>query len=189
MTGYSVGSSASDVGTATCGGASVRVVTAPGTYAVVAPGANSGGGGSAVDPISDVPSTAPEQAGADGIVVIRFVSAAVAPKPAKPTDVRWSGRTPYSRVVVQPRQPLIATFAAEDATTYAITATWLSPARSGATASGTCRVRAGKASCSIRLARPGRWRVSITPTKGGVTGPAARRIVIVRATEPAPVTG
>jgi hypothetical protein len=124
-----------------------------------------------------------------GISAASAASGAVTPtslstRPATPTHLRWSA----SRLTTV---PLIATFAASTGTTYRISATRQSGARQQAhaarTARGSCKVALKKttnsrvATCTIRLATPGIWRVSITPVKAGVTGTAATRRFVMTA--------
>ena len=117
--------------------------------------------------------------------------------PTAPTRIRWSQPTQSVRV----GQVLLATFTAAADSTYMITATPSTAGRGGARAAkvvrGTCRIKTKQqrrmATCTIRLRRPGRWLVSITPVRMGVTGTPATTRVRVNAPAPAlpaePVTG
>ena len=106
--------------------------------------------------------------------------------PVTPTRVSWSQPTQSVRV----GQVLLATFTAAADSTYMITATPSTAGRGGARAAkvvrGTCRIKTKQqrrmARCTIRLQRPGRWLVSITPVRMGVTGtPSTTRVRVKRA--------
>jgi hypothetical protein len=67
-----------------------------------------------------------------------------------------------------------ASFNAETGTRYTIAAT-----RGKTTKKGTCAVRGQQDNCVVRLGI-GRWTLVVTPTRGGVSGKAAKRTISVR---------
>ncbi len=82
-----------------------------------------------------------------------------------PVNVQWS-----PPVV---GQPTTASFAAAPQTTYSISAT--SSARAAKTVRGSCRVKVGKAMCTIKIPAKGKWVVAITPKKKGKVGKPAKK--------------
>jgi hypothetical protein len=82
-----------------------------------------------------------------------------------PVNVQWS-----PPVV---GQPTTARFTAAPATTYSISAT--GSARAGKAVRGSCRVKSGKAMCTIKIPAKGTWVVAITPKKKGKVGKPAKK--------------
>ena len=94
-------------------------------------------------------------------------------KPVTPTSVKWTKPTTTT--------PLVATFTATTGTTYLITATLTKAAKTLriATTKGTCKIKNGKATCSIKLKARGTWSVTITPKKNGSLGKPVKKTVKV----------
>lgn len=86
--------------------------------------------------------------------------------PAAPARVAWPKPAKGA--------PVRATFTAEAGTTYAIRATL-----GARQVTGRCTTVKGQAACTIALKARGRWTVTITPTRGGVTGTPVTRTVRV----------
>ncbi len=90
--------------------------------------------------------------------------AAAAKAPRTPTGVT------YSR-----SRRLTARFTAETGVTYSITAR-----KNSRIARGTCSVSGGAVTCRVRLAKAGKWVVSITPTRAGLRGKASTKTIRVQ---------
>ncbi len=87
-----------------------------------------------------------------------------------PVNVQWS-----PPVV---GQPTTASFTAAPDTTYSISAT--SSARAAKTVRGSCSVKSGKATCTIKIPAKGTWIVAITPKKKGKVGKPAKKTFKVK---------
>lgn len=99
-------------------------------------------------------------------------------RPGRPSIRRWS-RAQGGRLVA-------ARFAAERGVRYSITARLRGRSATRVrTIDGACRARARSTGrrglCWVRLPHAGRWLVAVTPRAVGGKGPAARRVVRVRA--------
>ena len=79
--------------------------------------------------------------------------------------------------------PLVATFTATPGTTYLITATLTKAAKTLriVTTKGTCKIKSGKTTCSIKLKTRGTWSVTITPKKNGSLGKPVKNIFKIKA--------
>jgi hypothetical protein len=82
-----------------------------------------------------------------------------------PVNVQWS-----PPVV---GRPTTASFTAAPQTTYSISAT--TSARAAKMVRGSCRVKVGKAMCTIKIPAKGKWVVAITPKKKGKVGKPAKK--------------
>jgi hypothetical protein len=78
-------------------------------------------------------------------------------------------------------KPLVATFTAKRGTTYRITAklTKAAKTRRIVTTKGSCKIKRGKTTCSIKLKTRGTWSVTITPKKNGSLGKPVKKTVKV----------
>jgi hypothetical protein len=83
-------------------------------------------------------------------------------KPKAPTNVKYSGT-----------KAVTARFSVVSGVKYAISST-----SKGISVKGSCRVRGTTASCSVHLPLPGRWKVTITPSKAGVSGTPTSKVIV-----------
>ena len=90
--------------------------------------------------------------------------------------VSWSAATDH--------RPLVASFAAVNGTTYAVTAS-----RGRRTVRGRCGIRSGRGTCTIVLRPAGSWRVAITPKRQSATGESATATVSVQPAMASPAPG
>lgn len=89
---------------------------------------------------------------------------------ARVSRPRWTAPTT--------RRPAVVRFKAAAKTTYVIRAERITGAVK--VARGRCKVRKGRAVCSIRLRTTGRWAVTITPKKGASMGKATTKVLRVK---------
>ncbi len=138
------------------------------SYSFTVTATNAVGTSAASAPSSGVTPTAPATA------------APATTAPATPVNVKWTKPSTTT--------PLVATFTAATGTTYLITATLIKAAQTlrAATAKGSCKIKSGKARCSVNLKTQGSWRVAITPVRRGVEGVPIVKRFTVYATPPRP---
>ena len=135
-------------------------------YTFTVKATNAAGTSAASAPSSTITPTAPTTAAPT-------TAAPTTTAPATPTSVKWTKPSI--------KTPLVATFTATTGTTYLITATLTKAAKTLriATTKGTCKIKNGKATCSIKLKARGTWSVTITPKKNGSLGKPVKKTVKV----------
>ncbi len=176
ITGYTVTASSGGASCSWTTGALSCTVTGlmnATSYTFTVTATNAAGTSTASAPSSTITPTAPTPTAAPATAA-PATNAPTTAAPATPVNVKWTKR----RITT-----LVATFSATTGTNYLITATFTKAARTLriATTKGSCKIKSGKTTCSIKLKTRGTWSVTITPMKNGSLGMPVKKIFKIKA--------